>query len=58
MHRLKGRVAVVTGAAGGLGRATSIALARAGCDLALVDLSEDGLKETGESVSEMFVDSI
>jgi short-subunit dehydrogenase len=36
-------VAVVTGAAGGIGRATSQALAEAGCHLALVDRDEAGL---------------
>jgi NAD(P)-dependent dehydrogenase (short-subunit alcohol dehydrogenase family) len=43
-------VAVVTGAASGIGRATSLALARKGCDLALVDLSEPGMAETAEGV--------
>jgi NAD(P)-dependent dehydrogenase (short-subunit alcohol dehydrogenase family) len=39
----KGRVAVLTGAASGIGRATAQALARRGCALALADLDEDGL---------------
>ncbi len=50
MRRLDGRVAVVTGAASGIGRATSQALARAGCDLALVDVNGDGLEQTRESL--------
>ncbi len=37
MFRLDGKVALVTGAAGGLGSATAIALARSGADVALSD---------------------
>jgi short-subunit dehydrogenase len=42
---LKGKTAVVTGAAGGIGRAIAVSLARRGCDLALADVNEVGLKE-------------
>jgi NAD(P)-dependent dehydrogenase (short-subunit alcohol dehydrogenase family) len=35
---LKGKVAIVTGGAGGIGRAESIALARAGCSVVVSDL--------------------
>jgi NAD(P)-dependent dehydrogenase (short-subunit alcohol dehydrogenase family) len=44
--RLDGRIAVVTGAARGLGRATALALARFGADLALCDRQEAGLEST------------
>lgn len=40
------RTAIVTGAAGGLGRATALKLADAGANLCLVDIDEDGLAET------------
>ena len=50
MKRLKGRVAVVTGASSGIGRATSIGLAREGCDLAIADINEAGLKETARAI--------
>jgi NAD(P)-dependent dehydrogenase (short-subunit alcohol dehydrogenase family) len=40
---LSGRVAVVTGAASGLGRAVALAYADAGADLALADLSAESL---------------
>ena len=46
MRRLKDRIAVVTGAASGIGRATAIALADAGMNLALVDINQKGLAET------------
>ncbi|HEY2559395.1 MAG TPA: SDR family oxidoreductase [Caldimonas sp.] len=42
---LRGRVAIVTGGGGGIGRATAIALARRGCHLALVDVDAAGLAE-------------
>lgn len=39
--RLKGKVAVVTGAARGIGRACAVSLAREGADLVLVDIGAD-----------------
>ncbi|MCX7863633.1 MAG: SDR family oxidoreductase [Novosphingobium sp.] len=48
---MKGRVAVVTGAASGLGRATALRLAEAGAQLCLVDIHEERLKETGSMIS-------
>jgi NAD(P)-dependent dehydrogenase (short-subunit alcohol dehydrogenase family) len=47
---MAGKAAVVTGAASGLGRATALALARAGADLCLVDLNAAGLEETAQQV--------
>lgn len=50
---LEGRAALVTGASSGLGRATVIALARAGADVALVSRSAKELESAGEEVSKI-----
>ncbi len=44
--RLDGRVAVVTGAAQGIGAATALAMADLGADLAICDRNADGLAST------------
>jgi 3-oxoacyl-[acyl-carrier protein] reductase len=49
--RLEGKVALVTGASSGLGRATAISLARAGADAALVARSAEELESAKEEVS-------
>jgi len=45
-RRLEGKVAVITGAASGIGRATAILFAREGAKLVLADWHEEGLRET------------
>jgi NAD(P)-dependent dehydrogenase (short-subunit alcohol dehydrogenase family) len=50
MRTLQGRVAVVTGAGSGIGRATSVMLAQHGCRLALVDVNDRGMAETADLV--------
>jgi len=50
VKQLRGRVAVVTGAASGIGRAVAVLLARKGCQLALVDVNQAGLRETARAV--------
>jgi NAD(P)-dependent dehydrogenase (short-subunit alcohol dehydrogenase family) len=45
-YELTGRVAVITGAAQGIGQAVAVAVAHAGADVALIDLDEQRLAET------------
>jgi short-subunit dehydrogenase len=51
VKKLAGRVAVVTGAASGIGRAVALELAARGCHLALVDVNEVGLADTARAAA-------
>jgi NAD(P)-dependent dehydrogenase (short-subunit alcohol dehydrogenase family) len=50
MPRFGGKVVVITGAAGGIGRATAVRLAGEGARLVLVDIAAAGLDETMSAV--------
>jgi NAD(P)-dependent dehydrogenase (short-subunit alcohol dehydrogenase family) len=50
MYQLNGKVAVITGAGSGIGRALAQLLARKGCRLARADINEAGLKETAQGL--------
>jgi NAD(P)-dependent dehydrogenase (short-subunit alcohol dehydrogenase family) len=50
---LSGRVALISGAASGMGRASSLALAEHGADLLLADLNADGLARTAADVADL-----
>jgi NAD(P)-dependent dehydrogenase (short-subunit alcohol dehydrogenase family) len=47
---LRGRTALVTGAASGIGRETALAFARRGADLVLCDVNEAGLASCAEAI--------
>ena len=49
-HSLAGKVAVITGAATGIGRASALLFARAGARLALADLQAAELETTAAEV--------
>ncbi len=50
--RFKGKVALVTGAAGGMGAATAHELARLGAAVMVVDINGDGAEATARSIRE------
>jgi NAD(P)-dependent dehydrogenase (short-subunit alcohol dehydrogenase family) len=47
-----GKVAFVTGAAGGIGRAAAVAFAREGASVVVADVSEQGIQETARLIDE------
>jgi NAD(P)-dependent dehydrogenase (short-subunit alcohol dehydrogenase family) len=49
-RRFEGKVVLITGAAGGIGRAAAVRFAAEGARLGLVDLPRDGLRETQAAV--------
>lgn len=51
--KLKGQVALVTGAARGIGKAIAIALAREGCDVVISDVDEQGAVRVAQMIKEL-----
>lgn len=54
MKSLKDKVAVITGAANGIGKALAIKLGKAGCKLALADIDHPNLDRTKNSIESQF----
>jgi NAD(P)-dependent dehydrogenase (short-subunit alcohol dehydrogenase family) len=50
-RRFEGKVAVVTGAGSGIGQAVALRLAAEGAAVAALDISEEGLKDTVETIA-------
>lgn len=55
MKRLNGKVALITGAASGLGRADAIVLAREGAQIVVTDVNEEAGRKVAEEVGGVFV---
>lgn len=53
---MEGKAALVTGAAAGLGKATAVALARAGANLCIVDIDAEALEQTASEIRELGVE--
>ena len=51
-ERLEGKVALVTGGASGIGRATALTFAREGAKLVVADLNADGGQQTVHLITE------
>jgi len=51
MGQVQGKIAIVTGASSGIGRAAAVALAREGAKVMATDVDEAGLKETQDLIS-------
>jgi len=58
MKNLNNKVAALTGAGSGIGRALAINLAKEGCHLALSDINEAGLQETVTQLEQLGISSI
>lgn len=53
MSRLKGKTAIITGAASGLGKAQALTFAREGAQIVVADLNEEGVNNTVEEIKKL-----
>jgi len=51
-NRFPGKIAFITGAASGIGRATAVAFAREGARVAVLDRTEDALRHTADAIKD------
>lgn len=58
MNYFHKKIAVVTGASSGIGRALAMGLAKNGCNLAIADIDSDGLQETADMIGRIGVNVI
>lgn len=58
MNKLDGKVAIVTGAAQGIGQATALRFALEGAKLVLIDMNSQGLSETAKLISELGCETV
>src|SRR3954469_5002183 len=52
-NRFPGKVAFVTGAASGIGRAAALAFATEGARVAILDRAEDALRQTADAIKDV-----
>jgi NAD(P)-dependent dehydrogenase (short-subunit alcohol dehydrogenase family) len=57
MGKLSGKVALITGGAGGIGRAIAGVLAAEGADIGIVDKNREGAKSTADEIQRLGVRS-
>ena len=56
--QLKGKTAIITGAAGGIGRATALRFAQEGARVVAADIQEKGVEETARIVNTDYPDAV
>ena len=52
-YRVDGKVAIVTGASRGIGKAVALALAEAGADVTVLARTKDKIEQTAEEINKM-----